>query len=94
MNWRARLVEEMMPILMHHFYPESGLEEIAREIAEALPSPDERNGYAIVPINPTEEMITAGMVPTAAWQNIQGSALTVNREKMRLRYQAMVKSVL
>lgn len=51
------------------------------------------NGLVIAPKEPTEEMITAGFVPTAAWQNIQGSALTVNREKMRLRYRAMVAAV-
>ena len=51
-------------------------------------------GYTIVPREPTEEMITAGLVPTAAWQNIEGSALTVNREKMRLRYKAMIASLM
>ena len=47
-------------------------------------------GLVIVPKEPTEEMITAGLIPTAAWQDIRGTQLTVNREKMRLRYMAMV----
>jgi hypothetical protein len=49
-------------------------------------------GYVIVPKEPTEKMIAAGLIPTAAWQDIKGSALTVNREKMRMRYTAMVKA--
>ena len=56
------------------------------DAAEALVA----TGWVIAPLEPTEEMITAGLIPTAAWQNIEGSALTVNREKMRLRYKAMI----
>lgn len=51
----------------------------------------EAEGLVIVPREPTDEMITAGLIPTAAWRDIQGSALTVNREKMRLRYRAMIE---
>lgn len=51
-------------------------------------------GWVIAPLEPTEDMITAGLIPTAAWQNIEGSALTVNREKMRLRYKVMIATLL
>lgn len=39
---------------------------------------------------PTDEMVEAAMVATASWRDIQGSALTVNREKARIRFRAMV----
>lgn len=47
-------------------------------------------GYATVPMEPTEEMVTAGIASTAAWLELKGSQMTVNREKMRRRYRAMV----
>jgi GNAT superfamily N-acetyltransferase len=47
----------------------------------------------LVPREPTEEMITAGLGATAAWHSLPGSALTVNREKMRRRYKAMIEAV-
>lgn len=43
-----------------------------------------------MPPQPTERMIDAALQSTAAYLNIAGSALTVNREKMRIRYRAMV----
>lgn len=48
------------------------------------------DGFKLVPIEPTDEMIEAAMISTSSWKGIQGSALTVNREKARLRYKAMI----
>lgn len=48
------------------------------------------NDYVTVPLEPTTAMVEAGLGVTAAWLDIKGSALTVNREKMRRRYRAMV----
>ena len=59
-------------------------------ISESLLQALEDEGLAIVPKEPTEEMVTAGLAQTSAWLDIKGSALTVNREKMRIRYRAMV----
>jgi len=44
----------------------------------------------LVPAEPTDEMVEAGLRSTAAHLNIPGSGLTVAREKMRIRYRAMV----
>lgn len=44
----------------------------------------------IVPTDPTEEMITRGLATTNSFLDIKGSQLTVNREKMRRRYKAMI----
>jgi len=49
-------------------------------------------GYAVVPKEPTEKMIIAGLAVTAAWHDLPGSGLTVSREKMRRRYVAMVEA--
>jgi hypothetical protein len=49
---------------------------------------------ANLPLEPTEAMIDAGLAATNAWLDIKGSALTVNREKMRRRYIAMVQAYL
>ena len=45
----------------------------------------------MMPREATDEMIDAALAATATWLDIKGSALTVNREKMRLRYRAMVR---
>jgi hypothetical protein len=39
---------------------------------------------------PTPEMIEAGRAVTATWLNIPGSGLTIAREKMKLRWRAMI----
>jgi hypothetical protein len=95
MLWRERVKQAILIGLAENF-PMIDLhlrEAIADDVADYLPSPDERNGYVIVPSEPTEDMITAGLVPTVSWQDIKGSRLTVNREKMRLRYKAMIEAV-
>ena len=43
-----------------------------------------------VPKEPTDEMVDAALRATAAHLDIKGSQLTVNREKMRIRWRAMV----
>ena len=45
-----------------------------------------------VPVEPTDEMVDAGLRSTAAFLDIKGSQLTVNREKMRRRYKAMLEA--
>ena len=47
-------------------------------------------GWKLVPEEPTDEMINAALLSIAAHLNIPGSKLTVNREKMRIRYKAML----
>ena len=47
-------------------------------------------GLRIVPARADAKMVDAGLAATAAWKGIAGSALTVNEEKMRLRYAAAV----
>jgi hypothetical protein len=49
-----------------------------------------RSDLVIVPKEPTEEMIDAALRATAAHLDIKGSQLTVNREKMRIRWRAMI----
>lgn len=44
-----------------------------------------------MPLELTEAMIDAALQSTNGYLSIQGSALTVNREKMRIRYRAMVE---
>ncbi len=58
------------------------IEGVLRELAKA--------GFVIVPRKATDNMIDMGLAATSAWLDIPGSALTVNREKMRRRYHAMV----
>lgn len=43
---------------------------------------------------PTEGMIFSGTSVTSVWRDIKGSQLTVNREKMRMRYTAMIEAAL
>lgn len=51
------------------------------------------DGWVLVPREPTEDMIDAGLRATAVHLDIQGSGLTVNREKMRRRYAGMLAAV-
>lgn len=62
--------------------------EIEAQLQEAL----DKEGLVVVPREPTEKMINAALAATSAWLDIPGSQLTVNREKMRLRYKAMLKA--
>ena len=57
------------------------------QIAEEL---RQLRAAAKIPREPTETMIDAGLSATNGWLRIGGSAATVNREKMRIRYKAMI----
>ena len=58
-------------------------DEILKFIGEA--------GYQLVPKEPTEEMVDAAInVTKIGWLDIPGSKLTVNREKAKIRYRAML----
>jgi hypothetical protein len=48
--------------------------------------------YKLVPIEPTEKMLESARLVMASWYDIPGSGLTVAREKMKMRYQAMLKA--
>ena len=63
-------------------------EQIEQYLVPAL----QECGLAVVPIEPTDAMIDAGLATTAAWHDLPGSAVTVNREKMRRRYKAMIEA--
>lgn len=52
-----------------------------------LPIPD---GWQLVPKEPTEAMVRKALSSTAVWHDIKGSQLTVNMEKMRIRWRAML----
>jgi phage gp37-like protein len=41
----------------------------------------------------TDEQADAALRATAVWLDVKGSQLTVNREKMKARYQALVKFI-
>lgn len=71
---------------MRHLADGLTAEEIEMQLQEAL----DKQGLVVVPREPTDEMIDAALSATAAWLDIPGSQLTVNREKMRRRYKAMI----
>lgn len=48
-----------------------------------------RHKYKRIDREPTDKMIEAALASTAAFKSIEGSQLTVNREKMRIRFRAM-----
>ena len=56
-------------------------------------------GYIAAPVEPNMHMIKAGLASTAAYLNMEQkfgkhvSKLQVNREKMRIRYRAMLGSL-
>lgn len=58
-----------------------------------LADPETRDGCILAPREPTEDMVSAALRATNVWLNIPGTALTVNREKMRIRYRAMLAAI-
>jgi hypothetical protein len=53
----------------------------------------ESSGYKIVPAEPTDDMVEHALLTTKiGWLDIAGSKLTVNREKTKIRYRAMLKN--
>ena len=78
------------------------VERVTKAILPAfdhIPDPEYRKTIAMswaraaieIMRKPTDEMIDAGLAVTASWHDLPGSALTVNKEKMRMRYEAMLK---
>lgn len=77
------------------------IERVARAIEEAIgsqydPTPAylaraalsaiREAGYVVVPHDISNEACDAALRATGSWQDIKGSALTINREKMRRRW--------
>jgi hypothetical protein len=61
MIWRERVQKEVHKII-EDWWPDrdvtgGDLADLAQMIAENLPSPDQRNGFVIVPVTPTEGML-------------------------------------
>lgn len=41
----------------------------------------------------SDRQAAAALTATASWLDVKGSALTVNREKMKARYRALVRHI-
>lgn len=85
--WRKRMTE-----LGHHLDKSQTFEEMKSSEAEfAL-----IHAKAIIEAmrEPTDDMIQAGLNSTNTRLNIEGSAITVNLAKMKIRYQAMMQAAL
>jgi hypothetical protein len=50
----------------------------------------DQSGYQIVPKEPTIEMLEGARFSMMTWHDIQGSQLTINDEKAKIRYKAML----
>jgi hypothetical protein len=50
-------------------------------------------GAVLMPRELTDEQADAALRATAAWLDVKGSQLTVNREKMKARYRSLVKFI-
>ena len=78
------------------------IERVTKAISDAILSypgdgtPDEVIARAAIEAmrELTPEMIAAGLAVTATWLDIEGSGLTVAREKMRRRYRAAIDEAL
>lgn len=49
--------------------------------------------FVVMPCELTDAQADAALRATAVWLEIEGSQLTVNREKMKARYKALVKFI-
>jgi hypothetical protein len=50
----------------------------------------EAEGWVLVPVEPTDEMVAKAISSTSSHLDLPGSKLMVNREKARIRYRAMI----
>lgn len=80
MIWRERIKQEVRQVFADHHL--SIAWELVDAIADAMPSPDERNGFAIVPIEPTEAMLLAPGMPYDGKVDIE-LGLSLRREAWR-----------
>lgn len=55
--------------------------------------PDQISQIISMPRELTDEQADAALRATAVWIDVKGSQLTVNREKMKKRYQSLVKFI-
>lgn len=56
-----------------------------------VPMADEET--ILMPRELSDRQADAALAATASWLNVKGSALTVNREKMKARYRALVQHI-
>ena len=58
-------------------------------------TPEEWSGHPTIamPRELTDRQADAALAATATWLDVKGSALTVNREKMKARYRALVRHI-
>lgn len=79
------------------FGDEGSTEECRRRIEAALAALErawkQEGDWQLVPKEPTDVMVNKALSSTAVWHDIPGSRLTVNREKMRIRWRAMLAAV-
>lgn len=69
MTWRNRVRDEVQAIIIdwweagddHREITQDEIIKLACDIADALPSPDERNGYAIVPTEATTAQVISAL---------------------------------
>lgn len=80
MLWRERIAEVTFSI-MREYLPQDDddLKDLARHIAECVPSPDERNGFAVVPAESTEAMMAAAKDDLASVDGLLSIAAAVAR---------------
>lgn len=81
----ASYVDNSIGALEHN----SNQANIAAEIRKLKAS----NYGRLMPVELSDEQSDAALRATASWLDVKGSQLTVNREKMKARYRALVKFV-
>lgn len=82
----APTAKQVIAEILARFVDKPGHNMVASEVVKKLAAA----GYAIVPKEPNDEMVDAALRSTAVHLDIPGSQLTVNREKMRVRWRAML----
>jgi len=76
MSWRDRVRQEILAVLKEHDVFNT-MEQVADDIADAMPSPDERNGFIIIPSARHEALMAA------AKELISATEYTVRRRETR-----------
>lgn len=88
---QSQTEQEVMPLERTGFSGPNDTRDTPPGLAPATPG--RADDWQLVPMDPTDDLADAGLRATAAHLDIKGSALTVNREKMRVRWRAILKAL-
>jgi hypothetical protein len=87
-NWREKCFPREHTIFEKMLYSHFATAQwTMKQLLQAI----DHSGLQIVPKEPTPEMLEGARFSMSTWHDIKGAQLTVNDEKAKIRYKAMLE---